>query len=294
MGIEPSTGLITDFFIRNIFIYNNVLLNTPGISVWQGTYSAIQNGHFSNINIEHNTIIGRQSGNGAPVSFSYFTSMGQPGANVIFSNLKISRNIISANIDSLNNGRLISAPLNPQPALTSEYNLFNLHPVIGFNSSTDRIDSTLPVAADPFQLNMLIPHADSNAALVMTVPNDLPYTHDYLHRERFSGFTNAGAFELDTTAYLDSTITSITNRFSDNNLKMFPIPFADQLFIQSNDIDFTDATITLYDITGKNIPFRQNASRHTLIVFRDMLLFGNYILTIQTDKLLIRKKIQIQ
>jgi hypothetical protein len=246
MGIEPSTGLITDFFIKNIYIYNNIMLNTTGISVWQGTYSAIQNGHFSNINIQHNTIIGKQIANGAAISFSYYTSLGQPGANVLFSNLKIARNIISAHRDSLNNGRLISSSLNPQPALTTEYNLYNMHPTIGYNSTSDRIDSLLPVSIAHTQLEKLVPHRDSNALFVMNAPNDFPFENDFFTSNRFIDSTNVGAIELDTTTYTDSTIVSAMT-LSKSEIKIYPNQVSSFINIQME----KEAEITITDISGK-------------------------------------------
>jgi len=279
MGIEPSTGLITDFYIRNVFIYNNILLNTPGISVWQGTYSAIQNGHFSNINIEHNTIIGRQSGNGAAISFSYYTSLGQPGANVLFSNLKITRNIISAHRDSLNNGRLISSSLNPQPALVTEYNLYNMNPTVGYNSTSDKIDSLLPVAISHTQLDKLIPHRDSNSLFVMNAPNDFPFAIDYFANNRFIDSTNVGAIELDTTTYADSTIVN-TMTLSKADIKIYPNPTTTFISIQTKN----EATVIISDLSGRML-HEEILNAGNNIVNTEALPLGMYLGVIQlTDK----------
>jgi hypothetical protein len=144
LGIEAFTSLITDHYIKDVAIHNNIILNTTtGISIWQGIYSFLQRGIFSGIDIRHNTITG-QRGRKAAIGLSYETLFGDPAPNVVFSGLRIHGNILSAHPDSLNNGRLLTAPLNPQPGLQASYNMWNLPPGPGFNQTTDQSQPLLP------------------------------------------------------------------------------------------------------------------------------------------------------
>jgi hypothetical protein len=198
MGLEAFTAFVTDHYMKDIYVENNVILNTRGINLWQGIYSAIQNGIYNNVQIRHNTIIGKQFGNGAQVSISHETLFGQPVANFAFSNVSIDRNIVSANSDSLNNNKLFSAPLNPQPGLTTGYNLFNMDPGFAFNAAIDEIRNALPVYLDPsIALDQLIPNATYYPELVMSVPNAIGLNQDYFGFTRNSASTNVGAVEFN-------------------------------------------------------------------------------------------------
>jgi len=276
LGIEPFTGLLTNYFVKDIFICNNIILNTPtGISVWQGTYSAIQNGYFTDIKILHNTIIGKTTGNGGAIGFSYYTILGQPAPNVIFANLEIKNNIVSAHPDSLNNGRLVNGPLNPQPALTSAFNLWNVHPVIAYNS-TDRIDSLLPTFINPLEIETLMPHADSNSVFVFSVPRENFVEDDYNHTLRFPDSTNAGAFELDTTTFSDTTITIGIKDYNES-LLVYPNPFSSTVQIRFDDLDPRKLSVELFDVNGRKFSANILYKDSSVIISRQNLHSGIYI-----------------
>ncbi|MDZ4846866.1 MAG: right-handed parallel beta-helix repeat-containing protein [Chitinophagales bacterium] len=293
LGIEPFTGLLTDFYVKDIIICNNIILNTPtGISIWQGTYSAIQNGHFSNIKILHNTITGKTVDNGGAIAFSFFTAFGQPGNNVLFSNLEIKNNIVSAHPDSLNNGRLVNGPLNPQPALTSAFNLWNIHPVIAFDS-TDRIDSLLPVFINPLEIETLVPHIDSNSVFVFSIPREDFADDDYNHTLRFPDSTNAGAFELDTTLYSDTTII-IGIYDHDKSLLVYPNPFSSIAQIRLDDLNSQEFSIELFDVNGKKIPANFSYRGNAIFISRGNLEAGVYFFQIMTAGKLFTGKLVVK
>lgn len=203
LGIEAFTAFITNHYLKDIVIENNIILNTMGVNIWQGIYGAIQNASFTNIQIRHNTIIGKQKSNGALVSFSYETIFGNPVPNISFSNLMIERNIISANPDSLNNNLLMSAPLSPQPALITRNNLFNMNPGFGFNLQTDKINLALPLFINPNQtmLQELTPDSIINKPFYFLVDNSVNIPNDYTSKIRFLK-TNVGALEISNTNQL--------------------------------------------------------------------------------------------
>ena len=194
LGIEAFTGLITAHFVKDIAIHNNIILNTAtGISIWQGIYSALQQGTFSGIDIRHNTILGQRAQKAA-IGFSYSTFLGSPVPNVAFSQIRIAGNILSAHPDSLNNGRLLTAPLTPQPGLTSSHNLWNLPPGPGFNTVTDQSRPSLPDWADPADTLSFLPRS-GNPAFIFAVPAEPDIPIDLLGLPRDQALTNAGALE---------------------------------------------------------------------------------------------------
>jgi hypothetical protein len=204
MGIEAFTVYVTNHYMKDVYVQNNIIHNTTGINIWQGIYSAIQNGYFDNIQIRYNTVIGKQVANGAQISMSYETALGQPVPNINFNNLRFERNLISANNDSLNNGKLISGPINPQPSLTTEYNLFNINPGFGYNVTTDQINSNIPVFIDPNSdiLFELTPCITLNPELIMNSMNICNLLDDYAGNVRANN-SNVGALERDDNLQLD-------------------------------------------------------------------------------------------
>jgi hypothetical protein len=281
-GLEAFTSFITNHYIKDIYIENNIILNTLGINLWQGIYSAIQNGIYNNIKIRHNTIIGKQFGNGALVSISHETFLGQPVSNFSISGISIDRNIVSANPDSLNNGKLFSAPLNPQPGLTSGYNLFNINPGFSYNSTTDQINAAVSTFEDPMQAVFnLTPNSVYNSELIMSSPAII--LNDYNGLPRNSINSNVGALELNQSLNLKHNESS--------DLIVFPNPSKGLFFIETNEF-IKISKIECYDITGR-------------CVYSDSILFdasfdlssiesGMYNLILYSaDQTKIFKKIQI-
>ena len=192
-AIEAFTGLILDYSIGNVSIFNNVLLNTQGLHFWQGNYGANQHGYFQNIDILHNTIIGHQTGSGSCLHFNYQTILGQPVPNVSFQNIHVSRNIISAPNDSLTNGQLCFSSLSPQVGLTAANNLYNSSQVTWYNSSSDIVLSQLPsFAASLTEVtpSLTNPYFVSNAPISTVL-------FDHLFLPRNQPNTNLGALEFD-------------------------------------------------------------------------------------------------
>jgi hypothetical protein len=254
LGLEPFSAFVTDHFMRNIHIRNNVILNAAaGINVWQGTISGLQRGYFTGIDIRHNTIIGKRVGNGAPIGFSYETFLGQPVPNVQFADLTVQGNLVAAHPDSLNNGRLMSASLNPQPGLKAAYNLWSKHPVVGHDPGTDRIEPSLPLALGPDQVPSLRPHADSLPSLVLAVPNDLALAEDFLHLPRFADGTNAGAMERDTSGEASSQVPDITTGQPD--LIVSPNPFRGGCQVSGGSLSEQPEFVVVQDPLGRATPF---------------------------------------
>ncbi len=244
-GLEAFTAFVTNHYMKDIYIENNIILNTRGINLWQGIYSAIQNGIYSNIQIRQNTIIGKQFGNGAQVSISHDVFLGQPIPNFSISNISIDRNIISANADSLNNNKLLSAPLNPQPGLTSTYNLYNINPGFAYNATSDQINASLPVSMDPaLALFELSPNSNYNPALIMSVPNSSGILNDYFGMLRNSANTNAGAIELNPTLY--------NNEEKLNDFNIYPNPCDEEFVLKVSD-DYIGKEYFIFDALGKMI-----------------------------------------
>lgn len=293
LGIEPFSALMTDHFMRDIFICNNIILNTPtGISIWQGTYSGIQNGFFTDIKILHNTIIGKTVGNGGAIGFSYVTYFGQPAPNVIFSNLEIKNNIISAHPDSLNNGRILNGPLNPQPALVSAFNLWNVYPIIAYDS-TDHIDSLLPTLINPLEIESLVPHVDSNSGFVFSVPRENFADDDYEHTLRFPDSTNAGAFELDTTNFSDTTIIIGIND-DVQLLQVHPNPFSSVTQIHFADLNPEKTSVELFDVEGRRISAKTFQGENSIFISRDNLEAGIYFFQVKTERKFFTGKLFVQ
>lgn len=244
-GLEAFTAFVTNHYMKDIYIENNIILNTRGINLWQGIYSAIQNGIYSNIQIRQNTIIGKQFGNGAQVSISHDVFLGQPIPNFSISNISIDRNIISANADSLNNNKLLSAPLNPQPGLSSAYNLYNINPGFAYNATSDQINATLPVSMDPaLALFELSPNSNYNPALIISVPNSSGILYDYFGMLRNSANTNAGAIELNLTlSYNEEKL---------NDFNIYPNPCDEEFVLKVSD-DYLGKEYFIFDALGKII-----------------------------------------
>jgi hypothetical protein len=192
-AIESFTGLISNYAVSDVAIYNNILLNTQGIHFWQGSYGVNQQGYFHNIDVSHNTVIGHQTGSGSCLHFNYQTFLGQPVPNVSFQNIHVSRNIISAPVDSLSNGQLCNASLTPQVGLIAEYNVYNSNQVPWFNVNNDVIHGQLPIFANG--ITEVTPSI-SNVTLVNSAPTT-SILFDYLFHPRQSIDTNVGALEFD-------------------------------------------------------------------------------------------------
>jgi hypothetical protein len=270
MGLEAFTAFVTDHYMKDIYVENNVILNTRGISLWQGIYSAIQNGIYSNIQIRHNTIVGKQFGNGAQVSISHETLLGQPAPNFTFTNVSIDRNIVSANPDSLNNNKLFSAPLNPQPGLSFGYNLFNMNPGFAFNASTDQIQNALPVYLDPaVALDQLTPNSTYYPALVMSVPNSIALSEDFHGLPRDLAFTNVGAIELNEELGL--------NAIEHEAAFLFPNPSQDGFRVIIED-ESPILSLSVTDMMGKEQMMRIAYSGE--FVRTDFLEKGNYFVSL--------------
>lgn len=239
-GLEAFTSFITNHYIKDVYIENNIILNTLGINLWQGIYSAIQNGIYNNIKIRHNTIIGKQRGNGALVSISHETFLGQPVSNFSISGVSVENNIMSAHPDSLNNNKVLSAPLNPQPGLTTGNNLYNMNPGFAYNSNTDQINSAITKfePANQAVLN-LTPNSILNPELIKVVPYVI--TNDYHGFSRNSIATNAGAIEKN-----ESIGINFTQR---DDLVFFPNPSNGFLKVKEHKANSINK-IMAYDMKG--------------------------------------------
>ena len=253
LGLEAFTAFVTNHYMKDIYIQNNIILNTMGINIWQGIYSAIQNGYFNNIQIRNNTIIGKQVANGAQVSFSYSTFLGQPVANVLFANISIDRNIVTANADSLNNGNMISIPLDPQPGLTTGNNLFNRNPGFGYNSSSDQILATLPEYIDPNTdvVTALTPNTSNNPDFIESATNSAGIAVDYSGFARGISTTNVGALELNEDLGVDE--------YDEEFFTIFPNPSNGVL-----NVNCEKCQLIVNDVNGKSIGIYNKDELNTL------------------------------
>lgn len=268
LGIEAFTGLITDHYIKDVAIHNNIILNTTtGISIWQGIYSFLQKGIFSGIDIRHNTIIG-QRGQKAAIGFSYETLLGNPAPNVVFSNLFIYGNILSAHPDSLNNGRLLTAPLNPQPGLLASCNLWNLPPGPGFNQATDQSRPQLPdwaVVPDTLSFRP----DPGNQAFLFGVPASAEISKDLLGLPRNISATNVGALE---TLNISSTTEPETS------VRIYPNPATSQFRISG--LPDGEAIYEIVDADGR-MAQRGTAREGEILMINNSLISGFYLLRLK-------------
>lgn len=270
MGLEAFTAFVTDHYMKDIYVQNNLIHNTTGINIWQGIYSAIQNGIFSNIQIRHNTIVGKQVDNGAQLSFSYSTFLGQPVPNVSFTNINFDRNIMTANVDSLNNSNMISFPLNPQPGLITGNNLFNRNPGFGFNAATDQIVTTLPVYVDPVSdvVSDLTPSNVQHPDFIMNVTNTSGLLDDFSGTTR-GATTNVGAIEQN------DQLGMIT--FEADEILLFPNP-ADAGFMVRLDQEAMDFSLRIVDVLGQELLFVSNYQGQSIST--SYLTPGNYFVSV--------------
>lgn len=202
-AMEGYTSLISNYYVKNIRIFNNLLVNTQGIGFWQGAYGANQNGYFDNIEITHNTIIGKQTGNGSCIHFNFETFLGQPVPNVHFNQIKMERNLIAASPDSLNNNQLVFASL-PVPGFSAAYNVYSQNIWISMSSVSDVIDPQIPTSI------LSIANAVPGSGLVPVhyVPT-ATITTDFYMNTRGTTQTAAGAFELSSIGLQNQYIDEI-------------------------------------------------------------------------------------
>lgn len=280
LGLEPFSALVTDHFMRNIHIRNNIILNTAaGVNVWQGTISGLQRGYFTGIDIRHNTILGKRVGNGAPIGFSYQTFLGQPVPNTQWADLNVTANIVAADPDSLNAGRLLGAPLDPQPGLTAGYNLWSKHPGSGYDPATDRIESLLPHSADPANIRALVPHADSLPTFLLPAPNTLGIQSDFLGSPRGTTWTNAGALERDSS---DGDPTFIPwNSAPQQDLFVQPNPFRGDCRVNGEWLHLPPEIILVLDGQGRMVPHRTHWQERRLELHLGDAPAGHYILILE-------------
>jgi hypothetical protein len=248
MGLEAFSFLVTQFFMRNIFVYNNIFLNTPfAVSLWQGTYGALDNGTFNNIRVMHNTMIGKQSAAQGLVTFSYSTVLNQPASNTSLSGIEISRNILSADPDSLANGNgYVTAPSGGPHGTTASYNLWQKTPSRLFNSGTDGISAQLPFSESANNLSALRP-SSANPAFIFEVPSVAYITQDFNGQARGSITTNAGAFEW-------TDISSSGFSRSEPMVTAYPNPSSGIFMLRWTEDDYCEkVTMRIFDASGQNI-----------------------------------------
>ncbi len=259
-GIEAYTSLITNHYIKKIRIFNNLLLNTQGLAFWQGIYGANQHGYFDQIEILHNTIIGKQSGNGSCIHFNFETFLGQPAPNVHFSQISMERNIVSANPDSLNNNQLIYATL-PVPGFSASYNVYSQNIWSSMSSVSDVIDPQIPTSI----LSIANAVPGSGLVPVHLVPTTT-LTTDFYMNTRGTTQTAAGAFELSSIGLQD--------QYTDEIL-VAPNPTSGQFKL----IGLEGGVIRITDMSGK-IVFKNQYKKDQEINLTN-LLPGLYLIEIQ-------------
>lgn len=248
LGIEPFSWTIRDWFVRRVFISNNIILNTPtAFNLWQGTYGGLQVGFFTQIEFMNNTIIGKQKSNSGLINFTYGTLWGNPTSNVKLSQNKFRGNIISYSPDSLINNVIVGAPQNGPHSTSFGHNMWCTQPNRMWNASQDIIRTNLNVSVMHHQLGSIQPSQSS--AFKWDVPFTNYITHDYSGNLRRTSVTNAGAFEWLSSARNTEQVVSETL------ITAYPNPSFDGIFrLQWDETPSCDRmSIMIFNANGQNI-----------------------------------------
>lgn len=276
LSTEAVSALIKDYFLRNIYIYNNTILNSQtAIGYWQGTIGGLQTTSLENLHIAHNSIIGKPLTTGGMINFSYEKGhFGGPPSNINFSNITLENNIISAHPDSLTRP-IVFGPIDPQPALSYGYNLWSENPIRAYNSSTDLINANLPNYVSADSINKLIPLVGQTDALIFKVPAKDYLVDDMLDSLRTKPKTNVGAFELQ-----QGTATKMTEHANEDDFKIYPNPVKDFIRLQASQ-NIGGASYQIVNSTGKLVMDGVISEKEIDI---RLLPPGSYVLTFFKDK----------
>lgn len=203
LSTEVSSSLIQNYYLRNLFVYNNLFLNTPcAVGYWMGTVSASQKSILNNLQVVNNTIVGKRTSGFGIFNMAYQTDMlnsNIPARNVVFEDLLWKGNIVAFNSDSL--GKVFNGPLNPQPELITENNLYSAIPNVIYNAQYDLIDSSILNFGNPDSLSLYIPNRQYTNGYAALMPRIDYITNDFNYEFRLHDSTNIGAFEFDSTRY---------------------------------------------------------------------------------------------
>ena len=276
LSTEAVSALIKDYFLRNIYIYNNTILNSQtAIGYWQGTIGGLQTTSLENLHIAHNSIIGKPLTTGGMINFSYEKGhFGGPPSNINFSNITLENNIISAHPHSLTRP-IVFGPIDPQPALSYGYNLWSENPIRAYNSSTDLINANLPNYVSADSINKLIPLVGQTDALIFKVPAKDYLVDDMLDSLRTKPKTNVGAFELQ-----QGTATKMTEHANEDDFKIYPNPVKDFIRLQASQ-NIGGASYQIVNSTGKLVMDGVISEKEIDI---RLLPPGSYVLTFFKDK----------
>lgn len=207
LSTEVTSALVTNHYLRNLYIYNNVFLNVPaGIGYWMGSVSAVQKSILQNVQICNNTFVGKRINGMGILNFAYEKNPFNPNApanNVQISNVLWQSNIVAFSDDSL--GKVFTAPLKPQPGLTTNHNLYHYQAETNFNSATDSVNALLPRSAHLDSLQAMIPAVHREFTFLVDGPLPSYILTDYFRRERRSDSSNVGAIERELTPYVFTT-----------------------------------------------------------------------------------------
>lgn len=204
LSTEVSSSLITNYYLRNIYVYNNIFLNVPcGIGYWMGTVSAFQNSILHNLQMCNNTFVGKRVAGTGILNFAYernpFNS-NAPAGNVQMSSLLWQGNIVSFSDDSL--GKVITTPINPQPSLSFQNNLYHAIPNNHFNNAKDSVRTLMTNWGITDSLQNLIPSINREKHFMLEVPIPDYLTTDFFGRLRRIDTSNVGAIEMEIAPYV--------------------------------------------------------------------------------------------
>lgn len=229
LGLEPFTWSIQNWYVRRVYIHNNIFLNNPtAFSLWQGTYGGLQVGFFTNIEFVNNTIIGKQRANAGLLSYSYGSVLGQPASNIKLSQNVVRNNVISFSPDSLTNNNVVTAPQNGPHGASFGHNMWRSQPSRLWNGAQDVLRNLLPVKVNANQIHILQPQTGN--LFRWDVPAFSYITKDYNGKLRRTGSTNAGAFEWFTAAAQLQANQLPLRVIGADALSVYPNPSANGIF----------------------------------------------------------------
>ena len=114
----------------------------------------------------------------------------------------------------------------------------------------------------------------------------------YIHVTAVYNFSNIES-TYDDSAHFDGLATNIVETKNQNSCSISPNPFITQTILSSSGV-FSNATLTLYNMLGQQVHRVSNLTGRTIVLQRDNLATGFYLMRlIQDNKIIATEKLII-